>query len=114
MYNEKTLSNDLSLFKIIKKQKPEIILINIAGGKQEILALSIKNKIHFKTICICSGAALSFFSGSGAKISDFIDKHYLGWLMRIFHEPKIFLIRILKSIKLIYLVFNSKHQILYK
>lgn len=114
VYNEKTLSSDLLLFKKINKYKPEIIIINIAGGKQEILALSIKNNIRLKTICICSGAALSFFTGQGAKITDFVDKFYLGWLMRIFHNPKIFLIRIFNSIKLVYIVAKTKTHVLFK
>lgn len=112
VYNNRTASNDLLLFKKINKYKPEIILINIAGGIQEILALSIKNNVRLKIICICSGAALSFFNGRGARISDLIDKYYLGWFMRILNDPKIFLMRILKSVKLIYLVANSKIQVL--
>jgi len=114
IYNEKTLSNDLLLFKKINKYKPEIIIINIGGGIQEVLALSIKNNVRLKTICICSGAALSFFTGQGARISDFIDNYYLGWFMRILKNPKIFLKRILKSITLISLVLNSKIHVLYK
>ena len=114
IYNEKTLSNDLLLFKKINKYKPEIIIINIGGGIQEVLALSIKNNVRLKTICICSGAALSFFTGQGARISDFIDNYYLGWFMRILKNTKIFLKRILKSITLISLVLNSKIHVLYK
>ena len=114
VYNKKTLSSDLLLFKKINKYKPEIILINIAGGTQEILALSIKNNVRVKTICICSGAALTFLTGQGAKISDLIDKFYLGWFMRILNNPKIFIIRILKSIKLVPLVVNSKIHVLLK
>lgn len=114
IYNEKTLSNDLLLFKKINKYKPEIIIINIGGGIQEVLALSIKNNVRLKTICICSGAALSFFTGQGAKITDFVDKFYIGWLMRILHNPKIFIFRILNSIKLIRLVTKSKIHVLFK
>ena len=114
VYNEKTLSSDLLLFKKINKYKPEIIIINIGGGIQEVLALSIKNNVRLKTICICSGAALSFFTGQGARISDFIDNYYLGWFMRILKNPKIFLKIILKSTSLISLVVNSKIHVLYK
>lgn len=114
VYNKKTLSSDLLLFKKINKYKPEIIIINIAGGKQEILALSIKNNTRLKTICICSGAALSFFNGQGAKINDFVDKFYIGWFMRILHNPKKFIIRILSSIKLIWIVVKAKTHVLFK
>jgi len=109
-YNSKTIS-DRKLLNIIKKIKPEYILLNIGGGTQEILGLYLKNNIHFKCTIICSGAAISFFTGDQAPMNVFFDKIYLGWLIRIIFNPRVFLPRYLKSIKLIHIVLNNKIKI---
>ena len=79
--------NDITLIRKIKQFKPQIILINLGGGTQEILGSYIIKKINFKTRIICTGAAISFFTGDQAPINDFIDKFYLGWLVRIIFNP---------------------------
>jgi UDP-N-acetyl-D-mannosaminuronic acid transferase (WecB/TagA/CpsF family) len=108
---ERNNIKDKHLLILINKYKPHIILINIAGGLQEPLALYIKNNSNNKLISICSGAAISFFTGSQAKINDLIDNMYLGWLFRILHNPKI-IMRVLKSFNLIPLVYFSKPKIM--
>ena len=103
--------SDKKLLNIIKRIRPEYILLNIGGGTQEILGLYIKNNINFKCTIICSGAAISFFTGDQAPINVFFDKIYLGWLMRIIFNPSDFLPRYLKSIKLINIVLNNNIKI---
>ena len=73
IYNSNNLIDE-ALLKLILNYKPFIIIINIAGGKQEILAEYINNKLRKKNIIICSGAALSFHAGYGAKINTVIDE----------------------------------------
>lgn len=100
--------NDIKDYKLlnkIKRSKPRIIIINIGGETQEILAQFIYNKINFKTSIICTGAAIGFLTGTQAPINTFIDKIYLGWLIRILHDPKKFFIRTIKSFNLIKLFF---------
>ena len=92
---------DKNLIKIIKKYKPKYIIINIGGEIQEILGLIIKNNINFKTSIICTGAAMAFLTKRQAPINDFIDRLYLGWLMRILFNPRKSLIRTIKSLYLI-------------
>ena len=110
-YNSKTIS-DRKLLNIIKKIKPEYILLNIGGGTQEILGLYLKNNIHFKCTIICSGAAISFFTGDQAPINVFFDKIYLGWLIRIIFNPSVFLPRYLKTLKLINIVLNNNIKVM--
>ena len=101
---------DSKLKKEIKNFKPQIIIINIGGGVQEPLAYYLKNKINYKGIIICSGAAISFYTGHQAPISTFIDKMYMGWLIRILYKPKL-LIRIVLSLKLFYYFFNYQIRV---
>ena len=105
-YRAPHLFNDHKLFKIIKNLKPDIILINIAGGKQEILAHCIHKKFQNKKISIyCLGAAISFFTGTQARVTVLTDKFYLGWLVRWFREPFKYWPRVFNSLKLIKLFF---------
>jgi UDP-N-acetyl-D-mannosaminuronic acid transferase (WecB/TagA/CpsF family) len=104
---------DRKLFNIINIYKPEIILINIGGGTQEILAYHINKNIKNKTIIICSGAAISFFTGTQAKISDAHDSLYLGWFIRFLFRPYQYLPRIIKSLSLFLIVVKAKIRISY-
>jgi N-acetylglucosaminyldiphosphoundecaprenol N-acetyl-beta-D-mannosaminyltransferase len=109
IYDKKNVE-DKNLLILINKYKPHIVIINIGGLIQEPLALYIKNNSSYKLISICSGAAISYFTGSQVKISDRIDNLYMGWVFRIIHNPKIFF-RVIKSIYLVQLVFFSKPKV---
>ena len=99
IYNPDNL-NDKKLIQKINLIKPNIILVNIGGGIQEILGLYIRNNLTYKAKIICTGAAISFFTGQQAPINNLIDKLYLGWLFRIIFNPIIFLPRYIFSFKL--------------
>ena len=103
IYNPK-LIKDKILIKIINNYKPEVVIINIAGGTQEPLALYLQQNTNVKFVTICSGAAMGFFSGMQATISKFVDKYYLGWLARLIYNPFLFLPRLTKSLLLILIV----------
>jgi len=106
-YNDKNIS-DKKLLKIVKNIKPDYILINIGGGVQEILGYYLKDKIKIKSKIICTGAAISFFTGDQAPLNKFFDDFSMGWLIRIFYNPKIFFLRYFKAIRLYKLVNNNK------
>ena len=93
--------HDKKLINIIKKFKPNFILINIGGGTQEILAQFIVKKLKFKTSIICTGAAIAFLTKKQAPINDMIDKFYLGWMLRIMYNPKKVFFRTLRSLLLV-------------
>ena len=104
--------SDKKLLTQIKKVKPDFILTNIGGGKQEILGLYLKKHLKFKTTILCTGAAISFFTKDQAPINAMIDKLYLGWFLRLIFNPMIFLRRYFYSLKLIPMVIFSKIKVL--
>jgi len=104
--------NDNKLIEQLKKKRPNIILINIGGGTQEVLGLYLKQKLHYNCKILCTGAAISFFTGQQAPINDFIDKFYLGWLIRIIYNPRIFYKRYFYSLKLLKLVILNRVKII--
>ena len=106
-YNPKNLS-DRKLIKQINKIKPNFVLNNIGGGIQEVLAFELNKKLKRKTIILCTGAAISFYTGDQAPINNTIDKFYLGWLIRLIYSPSIFFKRYILALRLIPMVlFNS-------
>ena len=100
IYDSENIS-DNKLLKIIKKNKPRYIIINIGGEVQELLALYIKKKINLKISIFCTGAAIAFLTKTQAPINDLIDKLYLGWLARTLYNPRKFFFRTIKSVSLI-------------
>ena len=81
-------------------------MINIGGEIQERLALYIMKNTKIKVNILCLGAAIGFFTGTQAPVNTFFDKNYMGWLLRVIYNPRVFLIRILKSFSLIFLFFK--------
>ena len=101
---------DMHLVELLEglSTKPKYILINLGGGVQERLGYFLKNNLSFSTGIICTGAAIAFLTGSQAKIPNWVDKLFLGWLFRILQNPKQFLIRYLKAFRLIYIFYLEK------
>ena len=109
-YNQKNIK-DNNLLKKLNIIKPNFIITNIGGGTQEILGLHLKKNLKFKTSIICTGGAISFFTGDQAPIGRYIDKFFLGWFVRIIFKPQIFFKRYLKTFKFIKIFFKYKNTI---
>ena len=105
-YNTKNII-DNNLIEEINRFQPRYIIINLSGGIQELLALYIKKNIKHKTSILCTGAAIAFLTKRQAPINNLIDKLYLGWLARIFFNPKKALLRTMRSLYLIKQVIND-------
>jgi UDP-N-acetyl-D-mannosaminuronic acid transferase (WecB/TagA/CpsF family) len=102
---------DKKLLKQIVKVKPNFIITNIGGGTQEVLGLYLKRNLKFKTTILCTGGAISFFTGEQAPINNLIDKFYLGWLIRLIFNPIIFYKRYLYALKLFPMVLKNNVSI---
>ena len=107
-YKKNSYIIDSHLLKILNRERPKIILINLGGGIQEILGSYIKDNLNYKPLIICSGAAISYFTKQQAPVNKFIDTLYLGWLIRCIYNPKIFIPRYILALKLIFHVWNCE------
>ncbi len=101
---------DSALLNLLEKERPDLILINIGGGVQERLGAYLKSNLKYTPGIICTGAAIAFFTGAQAKIPDWVDKIYLGWLYRCIVNPKVFVPRYLKAFRLVWLMWHYRHQ----
>ena len=88
---------DQKLATQIGLEGPDIVIVCIGGGKQEKLAHQVKKIVPSCPPLVCIGAAISFLTGSQAKIPKWVDRSYLGWLWRTFHNPKTFGTRYLET-----------------
>jgi UDP-N-acetyl-D-mannosaminuronic acid transferase (WecB/TagA/CpsF family) len=105
IYNNNNNIEDKKILKVVNRIKPKVIVVNISGIKQEILANYIHKKINYNFFTICTGAAISLCM---FKNFNFFDKLFLGWFYRLFIHRYIFK-RLFKSFKIIFLFFSKKN-----
>jgi UDP-N-acetyl-D-mannosaminuronic acid transferase (WecB/TagA/CpsF family) len=106
MYPKAGEDLDKKLLESIEFNKPRVIFIQIGGGIQERLGLYLKSHLSFHPTIICSGAALAFLSGQQVRIPRWVDRFYLGWLLRCMSDPKTFIPRYFSAFRLVYLLFK--------
>jgi UDP-N-acetyl-D-mannosaminuronic acid transferase (WecB/TagA/CpsF family) len=92
--------NDEVLIKLVNERNPRHIIICIGGGTQEKLGLYIKKQCAVRPSIHCIGAAIGFLSGDQVKIPDWADQWILGWLFRCASDPKRYIPRYAKALKL--------------
>ncbi|WOO40802.1 WecB/TagA/CpsF family glycosyltransferase [Rubellicoccus peritrichatus] len=109
-YSDNDDVTDKNLLSLIEAQKPRFVVINIAGGKQEILGAWLAQKLSYRPSIICTGAAIAFLTGEQAPIGDIDDRIYLGWLKRIIFEPKKYLGRYVKAFRLIPMLLRFREK----
>ena len=104
---------DIKLLNRIKKIRPKYIVINLGGNVQEVLGYYLKKNLSYKPSIICTGAAIAFLTKKQAQIPDFLDKIYLGWMVRCIFNPLKFIPRYLTAFKLYFIFLNDKNNITY-
>ena len=86
-------------------------MINLGSGVQEPLGYYLKQNLKFNTGIICTGAAISFFTGSQVNISPLIDRLGVGWLWRCIKNPTVFIPRYLKAFRLFFLILKTEIKV---
>jgi UDP-N-acetyl-D-mannosaminuronic acid transferase (WecB/TagA/CpsF family) len=76
------------------------VIVGIGGGVQEKLGLFLKENLRARPAIHCIGAALAFLTGDQPPIPMWADRFYLGWLLRLLRQPRVFGPRYLSALKL--------------
>ena len=97
---------DDALVAKIDNHPPVHVVIGIGGGVQEKLGLYLKENLRARPAIHCIGAALAFLTGDQPPIPMWADRFYLGWLLRLLRQPRIFGPRYLNALKLPWLIFR--------
>ena len=88
---------DRELLEIVRARKPAHIVIAIGNGPQEKLGIYLRENLPYRPAIHCIGAALGFLTGDQVSIPAWADRFYLGWLFRLFAQPRIFIPRLTRS-----------------
>jgi N-acetylglucosaminyldiphosphoundecaprenol N-acetyl-beta-D-mannosaminyltransferase len=102
---------DKALLKRIHEARPDYVIINIAGNKQEPLGYYLKQNMNYTPAIICTGAAIAFMTGAQAGIPTWADRMFLGWLCRCLENPSVYVPRYARAIKLAWLVLRFGDQL---
>jgi exopolysaccharide biosynthesis WecB/TagA/CpsF family protein len=98
--------DDARLVELIEEQKPDDVVVGIGSGPQEKLGPYLRDHLSYRPAIHCIGGALGFVTGDQVAIPDWADRFYLGWLFRLFSQPRIFIPRLSKAIVLPWLLFR--------
>ena len=101
-------ARDDALVAKIDNHPPVHVVIGIGGGVQEKLGLYLKENLRARPAIHCIGAALAFLTGDQPPIPMWADRFYLGWLLRLLRQPRVFGPRYLSALKLPFLIFRYK------
>jgi UDP-N-acetyl-D-mannosaminuronic acid transferase (WecB/TagA/CpsF family) len=93
---------------LVKTEPPAHVIVGIGGGVQEKLGLFLKENLRARPAIHCIGAALAFLTGDQPPIPMWADTFYLGWLLRLLRQPRIFGPRYLSAFRLPALIFRYK------
>jgi UDP-N-acetyl-D-mannosaminuronic acid transferase (WecB/TagA/CpsF family) len=72
-------------------------VIAIGNGPQEKLGIYLRDNLPYRPAIHCIGAALGFLTGDQVAIPPWVDRFYLGWLFRLFAQPRIFIPRLARA-----------------
>ncbi|HST29440.1 MAG TPA: WecB/TagA/CpsF family glycosyltransferase [Chthoniobacterales bacterium] len=102
---------DDALVTRIENHRPAHVIVGIGGGTQEKLGLYLKENLRARPAINCIGAALAFLTGDQPPIPMWADTFYLGWLLRLLRQPRIFGPRYLSAFKLPWLIFRYRSDL---
>jgi len=98
---------DTSLLSLVETKRPTFVIINLGGGVQERLGYYLRRQLSYRPTIVCSGAAIAFMSGQQANIPPWADRLFLGWFLRSCHDPRRFIPRYWRALKLVPLLLKS-------
>jgi UDP-N-acetyl-D-mannosaminuronic acid transferase (WecB/TagA/CpsF family) len=98
-YSGGTIVDD-ALVDMVNARKPRHVIIGLGGGVQEKLGLYLRSRCVFKPSIHCIGAALGFLTGDQVRIPAWADRCILGWLFRCVSNPRRFIPRYSKALRL--------------
>ncbi len=97
---------DPALLERIRERRPKHIVVTIGGGTQERLGLYLRHELGYSPSIHCVGAAIAFLSGDQVHIPLWVDRMYLGWLLRCLSDPRQYLPRYWEARKLFTLMLR--------
>lgn len=90
-------AEDATLLSIIRHRQPVHIIVAIGGGMQDKIGSYLKHQCGYRPAIHCIGAAPGFVTGDQIRIPMWADRFYLGWIFRVFAQPRVYFKRYWKA-----------------
>jgi exopolysaccharide biosynthesis WecB/TagA/CpsF family protein len=97
---------DPNLLALIERGRPAHVIIGIGSGAQEKLGHYLREHLSYRPAIHCIGAALGFLTGDQIAIPEWADRVFLGWLWRLFAQPRTFVPRLFRGLELPWLIWK--------
>jgi len=97
---------DPNLVTLIERRRPAHVIIAIGSGAQEKLGHCLRENLLYRPAIHCIGAALGFVTGDQIAIPDWADRFFVGWLLRLFSQPRTFIPRLSRGLELPWLLWK--------
>lgn len=97
---------DRHLLALVEESRPAHVVIAIGSGAQEKLGYYLRENLSYRPAIHCTGAALGLITGDQVIIPDWADRVYLGWLLRLLRQPRIFIPRLTRAFGLPWLIWK--------
>ena len=97
---------DPELLGRLEQRRPGHVIIAIGNGPQEKLGVYLRDHLSYRPAIHCIGAALGFLTGDQVAIPGWADRFYLGWLLRLVAQPRIFIPRLTRAALLPWLILR--------
>ena len=97
---------DPNLVSVMDRRRPAHVIIAIGSGAQEKLGHYLHEHLSYRPAIHCIGAALGFLTGDQIAIPDWADRVFLGWLWRLFAQPRTFVPRLSRGLELPWLLWK--------
>ena len=101
---------DPELIALINQGSYRNVVIAIGSGPQEKLGRHLRDNTGSRPAIHCIGAALGFLTGDQIAIPVWADRLYLGWFLRLFAQPRIFIPRLARAASLPWMMLKWKEE----
>jgi exopolysaccharide biosynthesis WecB/TagA/CpsF family protein len=102
---------DPNLLRLLEQNRPSHVIIAIGSGAQEKLGYYLRENLSYRPAIHCTGAALGFLTGDQFAIPDWVDRLYLGWLLRLMTQPHRFVPRLIRGLELPWLIGKYRENL---
>ncbi len=102
---------DSDLVALINARCPKNVIVAIGSGPQEKLGRYLRDNITSRPAIHCIGAALGFLTGDQVAIPAWADRFYLGWLVRLFAQPRVFIPRLARAAVLPWMMLRYRSEL---
>lgn len=102
---------DRDLLARLDQLRPRNIIIGVGAGPQEKLGYWLREHLSYRPAIHCIGGALGFVTGDQVAIPGWADRFYLGWLLRLLSQPRVFVPRLARGRVLPWLIWKYGHRL---